>query len=168
MRNELCPICGRESRTILQLHFNQKMKLPTEVPIRHCPTDNFLFVANGHQESYDDITTLANDSYHSEVAGGNLHSPIAQLQRDHLVKMLGDFFAHSRKVLDFGCGEGWLLAEWPASSAPRFFRELIRVRLRRADRTKPSRWASVICSLTAKRRAVRLMISLSLRMCSNT
>jgi 2-polyprenyl-3-methyl-5-hydroxy-6-metoxy-1,4-benzoquinol methylase len=112
MRNELCPICGRESRTILQLHFNQKMKLPTEVPIRHCPTDNFLFVANGHQESYNEYyQTLANDSYHSEVAGGNLHSPIAQLQGDHLVKMLGDFFAHSRKVLDFGCGEGWLLAE---------------------------------------------------------
>jgi len=121
MRNHQCPICGRESHTILQMHFNQKMKLPTEVTIRHCASDNFLFVANGNQDSYDEYyKTLANDSYHSEITGGDLHSPIAQLQRDHFVKLLGEFFQKPRKVLDFGCGEAWLLTElareFPSSS----------------------------------------------------
>ena len=97
---------------MLQVHFNQKMKLPTEVTIRHCALDNFLFVANGNQDSYDEYyKTLANDSYHLEIAGGDLHSPIAQLQRDHFVKLLGEVFQQPRKVLDFGCGEAWLLTE---------------------------------------------------------
>jgi 2-polyprenyl-3-methyl-5-hydroxy-6-metoxy-1,4-benzoquinol methylase len=87
------------------------MNLPTEVTIRHCASDNFLFVANGDQESYDAYyRSLANDSYHGELAGGDLHSPIAKLQRDQLALML-DGFCQPKKVLDFGCGEGWLLLE---------------------------------------------------------
>jgi len=112
MRSDRCPICGLESPEILQLHFNVKMNLPTEVTIRHCASDNFLFVANGDQNSYEEYyKSLANDSYHAELAGGDLHSPIAKLQRDHLANLLDGFFCQSKKVLDFGCGEGWLLLE---------------------------------------------------------
>jgi 2-polyprenyl-3-methyl-5-hydroxy-6-metoxy-1,4-benzoquinol methylase len=74
--------------------------------------DNFLFVASGDQDSYDEYyKSLANDSYHAELADGDLHSPIVQLQRDRLANLLNGFFCQSRKVLDFGCGEGWLLVE---------------------------------------------------------
>jgi hypothetical protein len=34
--NRLCPFCGAETDNVLQLHFNEKMKLPTEPEIRHC------------------------------------------------------------------------------------------------------------------------------------
>jgi hypothetical protein len=112
MRSNVCPICGTESPSILQLHFNQKMKLPTETTIRHCASDNFLFTASGDQASYDEYyKALANDSYHSEVAAGDLHSPIAARQRDQLVSLLAEFFSQPRRVLDFGCGEAWLLME---------------------------------------------------------
>ena len=121
MRSDRCPICGSESTEILYLHFNVKMNLPTEVTIRHCASDNFLFVASGDQDSYEDYyKSLANDSYHAELAGGDLHSPIARLQRDHLANLLDGFFCQSKKVLDFGCGEGWLLmelaSEFPSSN----------------------------------------------------
>jgi 2-polyprenyl-3-methyl-5-hydroxy-6-metoxy-1,4-benzoquinol methylase len=112
MRTERCPICGTESPLILELHFNQKMNLPTVVPIRHCASDNFLFVATGEQQSYDEYyQAVANDSYHSEVSSNNLRSPIADLQREHLLNLLGDFFQRPRRVFDFGCGEAWLLGE---------------------------------------------------------
>lgn len=112
MRSSACPICGTESPSILQLHFNQKMKLPTETTIRHCASDNFLFTASGDQASYDEYyKALANDSYHSEIAASDLHSPIATRQRDQLVSLLAEFFSQPRRVLDFGCGEGWLLME---------------------------------------------------------
>ena len=121
MRNDRCPICGSESAELLQLHFGTKMNLPTHVTIRHCELDNFLFVANGDQDSYDEYyKSLANDSYHAELAGRDRHSPIAKLQRDQLATLLDDFFGRSEKVLDFGCGEGWLLleltSEFPAST----------------------------------------------------
>jgi 2-polyprenyl-3-methyl-5-hydroxy-6-metoxy-1,4-benzoquinol methylase len=88
------------------------MKLPIEPEIRHCPTDNFLFVANGDQGNYDEYyQSLANDSYHAELAGADLHSPIAILQKSHLMTLLQDFFDKPRKVLDFGCGEASLLVE---------------------------------------------------------
>lgn len=112
MRTDYCPICGNESPAILQLHFSQKMRLPEEVVIRHCASDNFLFVASGDQASYDEYyKALANDSYHAEIAGKDLHSPIAMRQRDHVLNLLADFFAQARTVLDFGCGEAWLLIE---------------------------------------------------------
>jgi len=112
MRNDRCPICGSESPEILRLHFNVKMSLPTQVTIRHCAADNFLFVAGGNQGSYDEFyKSLANDSYHAELASGDMHSPIARLQRDRLANLLNQFFSQPRKVLDFGCGEGWLLIE---------------------------------------------------------
>ncbi len=111
-RNELCPICGSTTDSVLQLHFSVKMKLPTDPEIRHCASDDFLFVASGRQEYYDEYyKALVNDSYHGEVSGGSLHSPIAMLQRDYLVGSLGSFFARPRKVLDFGCGEASLLVE---------------------------------------------------------
>ena len=123
MRNDRCPICGSESAEILQLHFSTKMSLPTEISIRHCPLDNFLFVANGDQESYDAYyKSLANDSYHAELAGGDLHSPIASLQRDQLGPLLGGFFSQPRRVLDFGCGEGWLLLELASKFPSSIFR----------------------------------------------
>jgi 2-polyprenyl-3-methyl-5-hydroxy-6-metoxy-1,4-benzoquinol methylase len=112
MRTDRCPICGSESAEVLQLHFSAKMNLPTEVTLRHCASDNFLFVASGDQNSYDEYyESLANDSYHSELAGGDLHSPIAKLQRQQLARLLDGFFCQPQKVLDFGCGEGWLLME---------------------------------------------------------
>lgn len=112
MRNDRCPICGSESPSILQLRFNRKMNLPTEVRIRHCGSDNFLFVAGGSRDHYDEYyKSLANDSYHAEVAAGAIRSPIAKLQQKCLRDLLGKFFSHPRDVLDFGCGEASLLAE---------------------------------------------------------
>ncbi len=112
MRNDRCPICGSGSAEVLQLHFNPKMTLPTEVTIRHCASDNFLFVASGDQDSYDEYyKSQANDSYHAELADGDLLSPIVKLQRYRLANLLNGFFGQSQKVLDFGCGEGWLLLE---------------------------------------------------------
>jgi 2-polyprenyl-3-methyl-5-hydroxy-6-metoxy-1,4-benzoquinol methylase len=123
MRNDRCPICGAESAEVLQLHFNTKMSLPTEISIRHCASDNFLFVANGDQESYDAYyKSLANDSYHAELAGSDLHSPIATLQRDELARLLDGFFCQAKKVLDFGCGEGWLLLELASEFPSSIFR----------------------------------------------
>jgi hypothetical protein len=88
------------------------MQLPTEVTLRHCEQDNFLFLAEGRQTDYDEYyAAMANDSYHEEVAAGADRSPIARLQSDRLVAALGGFFTESRKVLDFGCGEASLLIE---------------------------------------------------------
>ncbi len=112
MRSDRCPICGSESSQILHLHFNVKMNLPVEARVRYCASDNFLFVASGDQDSYDEYyKSLANDSYHAELAVGDLHSPIVELQRDRLANLLDGFFCESKNVLDFGCGEGWLLVE---------------------------------------------------------
>jgi 2-polyprenyl-3-methyl-5-hydroxy-6-metoxy-1,4-benzoquinol methylase len=112
MRNQRCPICGLDSPAVLQLEFKEKMNLPTQAAIRICAPDNFLFVGSGDQRSYDEYyRSLANDSYHGELAAGDAYSPIAKLQRHRLTDLLGDFFSKSRKVLDFGCGEGWLLQE---------------------------------------------------------
>ena len=123
MRNDRCPICGSESAEVLQLHFNVKMNLPTEVTIRHCASDNFLFVASGDQNSYDEYyKSLANDSYHGELAVGDLHSPISKLQRDQLASLLDGFFCQSKRVLDFGCGEGWLLVELASEFPSSIFR----------------------------------------------
>ena len=110
MRTEKCPICQSECPAFLQIHFNVKMSLPTEVRIRHCEQDNFLFADGGEQFSYDEYyKSLANDSYHSEMANGELHSPMSRLQQENLVGLLGIFFDQRRKVLDFGCGEARLL-----------------------------------------------------------
>lgn len=112
MRNKNCPICGDRAESVLQLHLNAKMNLPTEIEISHCESDNFLFVANGSTLDYDDYyRSQANDSYHGEVSGGNLRSPIAMLQRSYLVPALDGFLDQPRKVLDFGCGEASLLVE---------------------------------------------------------
>ncbi len=88
------------------------MNLPTEVTIRHCASDNFLFVANGDSDSYYEYYKfVANDSVHGELAGGDLHSPISKVQVAHLASLLDGFLGQSKKILDFGCGEGWLLVE---------------------------------------------------------
>lgn len=113
-------MCQSDSPALLQIHFNTKMNLPTEVTIRHCENDNFLFVGCGDQLTYDEYyKSLANDSYHAELANGELHSPISKLQRDHLLSLLGGFFDQGRRVLDFGCGEGRLLlglaSQFPSS-----------------------------------------------------
>jgi SAM-dependent methyltransferase len=121
MRNANCPICRQETEVALQLRFSSKMQLPTEVDLRHCDKDNFLFIGNGRQSDYDEYyATVANDSYHKEVSLGAARSPIAKLQSGHLVAALSDFFTVPRKVLDFGCGEASLLielaAKFPTSS----------------------------------------------------
>ncbi len=101
---------------MLQLRFGEKMQLPTEVEIRHCRGDNFLFLANGRQSEHDQYYAGAtNDSYHQEVSGGIARSPISKLQKDHLVATLGEFFTTPRKVLDFGCGGASLLLELATS-----------------------------------------------------
>jgi 2-polyprenyl-3-methyl-5-hydroxy-6-metoxy-1,4-benzoquinol methylase len=111
-RNEQCPLCGSDSSSVLQLRFSEKMNLPTEPEVRHCSSDNFLFVAGGCQEDYDEYyRSLANDSYHAELSGGDLRSPISKLQFSHLRDALGSYFETPRRVLDFGCGEGTLLVE---------------------------------------------------------
>ncbi|MFZ0747162.1 MAG: class I SAM-dependent methyltransferase [Terracidiphilus sp.] len=121
MRNERCPLCGSETDLVIQLRLNAKMNIPAEPGIRHCASDNFLFVANGCQTDYDEYyKSLANDSYHAELSGRSTRSPISELQRGRLVQALGEFFDRSRKVLDFGCGEASLLVElaieFPAST----------------------------------------------------
>lgn len=71
-----------------------------------------MFVAAGNSLDYDEYyKSLVNDSYHSELAAGDLHSPIAVIQMSELLKRLPGFFDEPRKVLDFGCGEASLLIE---------------------------------------------------------
>jgi len=112
MRNGLCPLCGAEADGILQLQFSAKMKLPTQLSVRHCTVDNFLFTTPGRQEDYNEYyASIANDSCHAELSGDNQRSPVSKLQKKHLVRALGSFFERERKVLDFGCGEGCLLVE---------------------------------------------------------
>lgn len=92
------------------------MQLPTEVELRHCQRDNFLFLAGGRQCDYDEYyTALANDSVHQEVSAGAIRSPISKLQSDHLAAALDGFFTAPRNVLDLGCGEGSLLIELAAN-----------------------------------------------------
>ncbi len=112
MRNEHCPICGQPAEMALQLRFGKKMHLPTEVELRFCGRDNFLFLAGGSQVDYDQYyASVINDSYHQEVSAGAVRSPIAKLQAHCLIAALGELFATPRKVLDFGCGEASLLIE---------------------------------------------------------
>lgn len=112
MRDECCPLCGLGTDPVLKLRYSAKLKLPTELEIRHCASDNFLFVASGRQQDYDEYyKSQANDWIHGEVSGGNVHSPISRLQRDHLVQELAGYFDQPRSVLDFGCGEACLLVE---------------------------------------------------------
>jgi hypothetical protein len=112
MRDAYCPICRQMTEVFFRLRFGAKMHLPTEVELRYCGRDNFLFSAGGRQGDYDQYyATVANDSYHQELSGGDARSPISELQNDHLVVALDGFFAASRKVLDFGCGEASLLLE---------------------------------------------------------
>jgi hypothetical protein len=88
------------------------MQLPTEIELRLCQRDSFLFVAGGCQSDYDQYyATVANDTYHQELSDGTARSPISTVQSDHLLIALGGFFAEPRKVLDFGCGEASLLVE---------------------------------------------------------
>ena len=120
-RNDGCPLCRMETEFILQLQFSSKMRLPTVAEIRYCPADNFLFVAAGSQNDYDEYyTSVANDSYHKEVSGGTARSVISEVQQIHVLKVLRGFFAQPRQVLDFGCGEASLLLElasqFPSSS----------------------------------------------------
>ena len=97
MRNERCPLCGAETDSVLQLRFNAKMKLPAEPEIRHCASDNFLFVASGCQADYDEYyESLANDTYHTELSEGGLRSPIAELQLGHLSNALGGYLDQAR------------------------------------------------------------------------
>lgn len=122
MRNETCPICGGNTEPFMQYNFNAKMKLPTEVGIRHCAQDNFLFVANGSQSDYDEYyRSLSNDSVHAELSPDRLHSPIAQRQQSVLEPQLKSFFDQRRKVLDFGCGEASLLVELAGRFPSSFF-----------------------------------------------
>jgi 2-polyprenyl-3-methyl-5-hydroxy-6-metoxy-1,4-benzoquinol methylase len=96
----------------LRLRFGQKLQLPTEVEVRLCQSDNFLFVVGGCQSDYDEYyATVSNVTYHQEVSGGVARSPISKMQCEHLVAALDEFFATPRKVLDFGCGEASLLIE---------------------------------------------------------
>jgi hypothetical protein len=88
------------------------MQLPTEIELRHCGRDNFLFVAGGCQSDYDQYyAAVANDTVHQELSAGTARSPISTVQSDHLLIALGGFFAEPRKALDFGCGEASLLVE---------------------------------------------------------
>ncbi len=121
VRNERCPLCEAETDSVLQLRFNAKMKLPAAPEIRHCASDNFLFVASGCQVDYDEYyESLANDTYHAELSEGSLRSPIAELQLGYLSNALGGYLDRAKVVFDFGCGEASLLVElatkFPASS----------------------------------------------------
>jgi hypothetical protein len=100
------------SDPLLALRFSRKMSLPTELEIRCCSSDNFLFSAAGDQKNYDEhYRSLANDSIHAELSEGSSRSPISRLQREYLVQALNGFLDRNRKVLDFGCGEACLLVE---------------------------------------------------------
>lgn len=111
-RNERCPLCGGKAELILHLHFSTKMNLPTEIPIRCCVADNFLFVAEGCRTDYDAYyASLANDTYHTELSGESGLSPISRLQASHLMRILDGFFDRPKRTFDFGCGEASLLTE---------------------------------------------------------
>ena len=121
IRDSSCPICGQQTALVLQLHFGKRLNLPTEVDVRHCRRDNFLFSGNGCQSDYDRYyEAVVNDSCHQEVSGGIARSPISKLQNSQLLAALGGFFDTPRRVLDFGCGGASLLLElatnFPSSS----------------------------------------------------
>lgn len=106
---------------MLRLRFGKKINLPTEVELRHCRHDNFLFVSNGHQQEYDEYYAgVVNDSFHQELSEDAVRSPISKLQAGQLVSAVGNFFAEPRRVLDYGCGGASLLLElctaFPSSS----------------------------------------------------
>jgi 2-polyprenyl-3-methyl-5-hydroxy-6-metoxy-1,4-benzoquinol methylase len=112
MRTDHCPVCKQTGDAWIEISFGKKMKLPTRCDLRHCQIDNFLFVAGCNQIDYDQYyATVANDTYHKELAGGSARSPISRIQSDHLASALGGFFDVPRNVLDFGCGEASLLVE---------------------------------------------------------
>jgi 2-polyprenyl-3-methyl-5-hydroxy-6-metoxy-1,4-benzoquinol methylase len=112
IRGDDCPICGSATDFVLQLQFNSKMSLPKTPEIRHCASDNFLFVASGSQANYDEYyKSLANDTVHAEVSGGSPRSMISKRQQGYLVKALDGLFEQPRTVFDFGCGEASLLVE---------------------------------------------------------
>ena len=114
-RNELCPLCRKSAERVLQLRFRAKMKLPSEPIIRFCAADNFLFVAAGSQQNYDEYyATVINDSYHAEMGGAHARSPIVIEQKRQFLRQLPQFLEQSRNVLDFGCGEASLLLELAA------------------------------------------------------
>src|SRR5271170_3933670 len=93
MRNAYCPVCRQATETRLRLQFGKKMQLPTEVELRHCKRDNFLFLGSGLQSDYDQYyAAVANDSVHHEVSVGAVRSPISIRQNDHLATALGGFF----------------------------------------------------------------------------
>jgi 2-polyprenyl-3-methyl-5-hydroxy-6-metoxy-1,4-benzoquinol methylase len=111
-RDEHCPLCGSETESVLQLQFNLKMQLPSNVYVRYCTEDNFLFLSSGCQSDYDAYyKSLANDTVHAEVSGTGPHSLISKEQSGHLVKALEGFFGRPKRIFDFGCGEGSLLVE---------------------------------------------------------
>ncbi len=121
MRNHCCPICGQAAVKFIDLQFGTKLQIPTDIDLRHCEQDNFLFVAAGSQPAYDRYYgSQANDAVHHELAAGSIRSPISVLQKQYLVSALGDLLTTPRRVLDFGCGEGSLLVElaaaYPSSS----------------------------------------------------
>jgi len=61
------PSAGKRPEMALQLRFGKKMHLPTEVELRFCGRDNFLFLAGGSQSDYDQYyASVINDSYHQE------------------------------------------------------------------------------------------------------
>ena len=86
-RNELCPLCRKSAERVLQLRFRAKMKLPSEPIIRFCAADNFLFVAAGSQQNYDEYyATVINDSYHAEMGGAHARSPIVIEQKRQFLR----------------------------------------------------------------------------------
>ncbi|HEX3893327.1 MAG TPA: class I SAM-dependent methyltransferase [Terracidiphilus sp.] len=105
----------------MQQHFNLKLSLPTELEVRYCASDNFVFATGGSQSSYDQYyKMLANDTHHVEVSEGSPRSLISKRQQGYLLSALEGFFRVPRKVFDFGCGQASLLvelaSEFPAST----------------------------------------------------
>lgn len=118
-RNEACPICGGETEFLLQLSFGKKSGLPETPELRLCHGDDFAFITEADQATYDAYYgATVNDYCHEEVAPGP-DSPIA-LQAQHLISLVPGNSLDGMRILDFGCGRGTLLrllaARYPAAS----------------------------------------------------
>lgn len=104
-----CPLCDGASRELdgFALSFAPRGDLPVSVRLEHCADCDFVFVVGVSAAAYRrHYESTRNDGAHVVAADGpDAHH---RLQADQLAAILPGGF--DGRVLDFGCGQGRLLA----------------------------------------------------------